>query len=76
MNVYDLFAVVHHRGDSVNSGHYTATTKNPVDGKWRHYDDHLVRTIDRIETLNMSTAYLLFYENRAVRRQFAQSSSG
>uniref|UniRef100_A0A914ZK85 ubiquitinyl hydrolase 1 n=1 Tax=Parascaris univalens TaxID=6257 RepID=A0A914ZK85_PARUN len=62
--LYDLFAVVHHIGGTVNSGHYTASTKNAVDGQWRAYDDRVVRTADPIEIAKCSNAYLLFYEKR------------
>jgi ubiquitin carboxyl-terminal hydrolase 4/11/15 len=62
--MYDLFAVVNHRGESINSGHYTAVVRNPVDGKWRLFDDTHVVEIDTAQVVTAS-AYLLFYERRA-----------
>uniref|UniRef100_A0A9J2P0V3 Ubiquitin carboxyl-terminal hydrolase n=1 Tax=Ascaris lumbricoides TaxID=6252 RepID=A0A9J2P0V3_ASCLU len=66
--LYDLFAVVHHIGGTVNSGHYTASTRNVVDGRWRAYDDRVVRTADPVEIAKCSNAYLLFYEKRINRK--------
>lgn len=75
-HIYDLIAMVHHMGETINSGHYTATTKNAVDGKWRHYDDNFVRVVDPVEAAHNNTVYLLFYEKRASRRRFTQTSFG
>ncbi|VDD89705.1 unnamed protein product [Enterobius vermicularis] len=75
-NVYDLFGIVHHMGTSTDSGHYTATTKNPIDGKWRYFDDTVVQEVTSPTTIESSTVYLLFYERRSARRQINCSSSG
>jgi hypothetical protein len=62
--IYDLIGVVHHYGDRINSGHYTSTTKNPVDKKWRAFDDVRVTSADQKDITFSSSAYLLFYERR------------
>ncbi|MFH4974750.1 hypothetical protein AB6A40_001459 [Gnathostoma spinigerum] len=71
--LYDLVAVVHHDGSTINAGHYTATTKNPIDGKWRTFDDLLVFSIDSSEVLCTGSAYILFYERQPAHA--AQSAS-
>ncbi|VDM38081.1 unnamed protein product [Toxocara canis] len=67
--IYDLFAVVHHIGNTVNSGHYTASARNVVDAKWRSYDDHFVHIADPKQIAKCSNAYLLFYGKRVNRKQ-------
>ena len=62
--IYDLIGVVHHYGDRINSGHYTASTKNSIDKKWRAYDDVRVTIADQKDIIFSSSAYLLFYERR------------
>jgi hypothetical protein len=63
--VYDLVGVVHHFGERINSGHYTATTRNPIDGQWRKFDDKLVTLTDKNTIRCSASAYLLFYERRS-----------
>lgn len=63
--IYDLFGVVHHSGETVNSGHYTANIRNPMDGKWRVFDDLTVRQLSFPDAIKQNTAYLLFYEKRS-----------
>lgn len=64
--IYDLIGVVHHYGDRINSGHYTASTKNPIDNKWRAYDDMRVIFAEQKDIIYSSSAYLLFYERRQI----------
>ena len=40
--VYMLVAVVGHKGDSMHNGHYTAMTRNAVDGTWCYCNDNAV----------------------------------
>jgi hypothetical protein len=60
-NLYDLYAVVNHKGESINSGHYTAYCRNPVDDQWRLFDDTHVELVDA-KSVIANCAYLLFYE--------------
>ncbi len=62
--VYDLYSVVNHHGESMNSGHYTSFCRNPVDGIWRHFDDTKVSVVADESQLVTSGAYILFYEVR------------
>lgn len=73
--VYDLVGVVHHFGERINSGHYTATTKNPVDGQWRKFDDKIVTLTDKAALKGSASAYLLFYERRPAR-EYEVSNAG
>lgn len=41
-NSFNLYAVSHHHGATMDSGHYVATCKNPTDSNWYKYDDHEV----------------------------------
>uniref|UniRef100_A0A914WJU2 ubiquitinyl hydrolase 1 n=1 Tax=Plectus sambesii TaxID=2011161 RepID=A0A914WJU2_9BILA len=66
-NLYDLFAVVNHKGESINSGHYTAFCRNPVDSQWRHFDDTFVEKVEPKKVIS-NNAYLLFYERRGASR--------
>ena len=61
--LYDLKAVCNHVGSRLNSGHYTASCYNSVNGNWYHFDDRSVRCIDEKEIINCGS-YLLFYEKR------------
>lgn len=62
-HVYDLFAVDNHFG-GLGGGHYTATAKNFVDGKWYDFDDSSVRETQPERAITGS-AYLLFYRRRS-----------
>ena len=56
---YSLVCTITHRGESMNSGHYTANTRMP-DGGWLHFDDDTVRGAAEAEVLD-GGAYLLWY---------------
>eukprot|EP00523_Entomoneis_sp_CCMP467_P019717 CAMPEP_0168857200 /NCGR_PEP_ID=MMETSP0727-20121128/15605_1 /TAXON_ID=265536 /ORGANISM="Amphiprora sp., Strain CCMP467" /LENGTH=1184 /DNA_ID=CAMNT_0008911817 /DNA_START=100 /DNA_END=3654 /DNA_ORIENTATION=- len=59
--VYKLFGVSEHTGYTANSGHYTATVRNSIDGQWyRCNDSHVGRTSG--EAAITGGAYLLFYQ--------------
>ncbi|XP_065900687.1 ubiquitin carboxyl-terminal hydrolase 4-like isoform X2 [Dysidea avara] len=58
--IYDLYAVTNHHG-GMAGGHYTAYAKNPMNGKWYHFDDSKVSEIDERHVVT-SAAYVLFYE--------------
>ena len=60
---YDLYAVCNHHGNDLQGGHYTATCRNPTDGKWYSFDDVHTRTITKPEDEVVSEdAYILFYQ--------------
>jgi hypothetical protein len=60
---YDLYAVCNHHGTDLQGGHYTATCRNPTDGKWYAFDDVNTRTITKPEDEVISEdAYILFYQ--------------
>lgn len=58
--VYELVGVVNHSGE-INFGHYTADCKNPINGKWYHFNDSSVSEISMGEQVDSSSPYLLFY---------------
>jgi ubiquitin C-terminal hydrolase len=59
--VYRLFGVSEHTGPTANSGHYTATVRNSIDGQWyRCNDSHVGRTSG--EASITGGAYVLFYQ--------------
>lgn len=64
--IYDLFAVDNHFG-GLGGGHYTASARNDLDGKWHYFDDSHVREIRDPEEVKSSAAYLLFYRRRTTR---------
>ena len=64
-STYDLFGVVNHFG-SLNGGHYTATCKNSIDGKWYYFNDSSVSGggSDSSSRIMADAAYVLFYRRR------------
>ena len=61
--MYDLISVVRHSGGA-DSGHYIATCKSQVNGRWYEFDDEFVTSIGSTEQLQSNDAYLLFYARR------------
>lgn len=61
LGVYKLIGVVHHVGNSVNSGHYTADFYHFEDNNWYHADDNTVQRL-RLSHWVSRTAYILLYE--------------
>ena len=53
---YELYSICNHYGD-VHGGHYTALCKK--NNVWYEFDDN---SIYKVDTLNMSNAYCLFYK--------------
>ncbi|KAL2241215.1 UNVERIFIED_CONTAM: Ubiquitin carboxyl-terminal hydrolase 26, partial [Sesamum indicum] len=45
--IYDLAAVLIHKGSAVNSGHYTAHIKDENSGEWWEFDDEHVSNLGR-----------------------------
>jgi len=58
---YQLMGVVHHVGNCLHSGHYTADFYHSEDERWYHADDSTVETL-RHSHLESRTAYILLYE--------------
>ena len=59
---YDLIGVSNHYG-SLNGGHYTASCKSPLTGKWHYFNDSNVGACGPNKIIT-SAAYLLFYRKR------------
>lgn len=57
---YKLRSIVHHHGNSPNSGHYVATVKGNSGNRWYEMNDSSVYPARGIP-INMSDAYILFY---------------
>nr|XP_026689822.1 ubiquitin carboxyl-terminal hydrolase 8-like [Ciona intestinalis]XP_026689823.1 ubiquitin carboxyl-terminal hydrolase 8-like [Ciona intestinalis] len=55
---YNLFAVSHHQGAGLDSGHYTASCKSVLDNNWYKFDDTEVM---RTSAPQGPTASILFY---------------
>jgi len=58
-DVYELFAVLVHSGDSIHSGHYYCYVKSAT-GIWHEMNDEDVNPVSE-ETALDQKAYLLFY---------------
>lgn len=65
-DLYDLVSLVTHHGKNMGNGHYTAFCKNSLDGKWYHFNDHVVTQVDD-EVVARAEAYLLFYQKQGPR---------
>ena len=61
-SLYDLYGVVHHQG-ALSGGHYVASLKSEIDGKWRLFNDAQVYEISDRDVVD-ATAYILFYIRR------------
>lgn len=63
-SLYDLYGVVHHQG-ALSGGHYVASLKSELDGKWRLFNDAQIYDINSRDVVDAS-AYILFYVRRDV----------
>jgi ubiquitin carboxyl-terminal hydrolase 4/11/15 len=61
--LYDLYAVSNHYG-SLNGGHYTASVKNQITGKWYYMNDSSCSEMQDSSEAVSNAAYLLFYRKR------------
>lgn len=59
--VYKLFGFVNHVG-SLNGGHYTATCKNPDNGRWYDFNDSRVSETRINFPFSTSSAYIAFFQ--------------
>ncbi len=64
-SLYDLYAVIHHQG-ALTGGHYVASLRSEVDGKWRLFNDAAVYEVSAKDVVDAS-AYILFYVRRDVK---------
>lgn len=65
-HIYDLYGISYHTG-SLKGGHYTAYTKNPINGEWYYYDDQHVLHVEKSKLesrLITPGAYILMYKLR------------
>ena len=78
---YDCYAIVHHIG-ALGAGHYVAsvrdkdgdeTSANKL-GNWKTYNDQYVTEVSDPNDLIDSSAYILFYIRKDIKR-FVQSNS-
>lgn len=63
--LYDLYGVIHHQG-ALAGGHYVASLKSEVDGKWRLFNDAHIYEVSSKDIIDAS-AYILFYVRRDVK---------
>ena len=64
--IYNLYGVITHLGQSGPNAHFVAACKSPVDGNWYRYNDAIVTSINNFQNdiLNFGTPYILFYEKQ------------
>ena len=63
--IYQLYGVVKHFGDSSASGHFTAYCRSPVDNCWYFYNDAIVTLLNENEKYRIQEVgltYILFYK--------------
>ena len=62
--MYELIAVVTHKGEGGASGHFIATCKCPADNKWYQFNDDLVFPVSNFneQLLNYAMPYILFFK--------------
>lgn len=59
---YELIGMVNHSG-GIDFGHYTADCRNPINGKWYHFNDSSVKEsmYGNQSRYGSQLPYLLFY---------------
>jgi hypothetical protein len=65
--VYDLVAILQHRGYSASSGHYVANIRDSATGQWWFYDDDTVTAQpldDKARADASKNAYMIVYQRR------------
>ena len=64
--IYNLYGVITHLGQSGPNAHFVAACKSPVDGYWYRYNDAIVTQINNFQNdiYNFGTPYILFYEKQ------------
>ena len=64
--IYNLYGVITHLGESGPNAHFVAACKSPVDGKWYRYNDAFVNPINNFkkDIYDFGTPYILFYQKQ------------
>jgi hypothetical protein len=75
--VYKIVCVANHSG-AYGSGHYTATCRHPITGKFYHFNDERVEEVDSLENVLTQEAYVLFllHDVEASEQVKQQQSAG
>ena len=62
--IYNLYGVITHLGESGPNAHFVASCKSPVDNNWYRYNDAMVTPIYDFmkEIYNFESPYILFYQ--------------
>ena len=64
--LYNLYGVITHIGESGPNAHFVASCKSPVDNNWYRYNDAFVDPIPNFQKdiYNFGNPYILFYEKQ------------
>ena len=62
--IFNLYGVITHIGESGPNAHFVASCKSPIDKKWYRYNDAFVNPIDNVlkDVINFGNPYILFYQ--------------
>lgn len=61
---YDLFAVVCHRGQTLQQGHYYSYCLNQLNNQWHFYNDGICSSVKDMGEIVSEDAYMLFYQKQ------------
>ena len=61
-NIFELYAVICHIGQSSMNGHFVAYCRNRMDKKWYLYNDGIISLCQSPNEYQKGTAYILFYQ--------------
>ena len=64
--VYELYGVITHLGESGPNAHFVASCKSPIDNNWYRYNDAMVNPIFNFmkEIHEFGKPYILFYQKK------------
>ena len=64
--IYNLYGVITHIGESGPNAHFVAACRSPVDGNWYRYNDAMVTPINdfKKDIYDFGMPYILFYEKQ------------
>jgi ubiquitin C-terminal hydrolase len=64
--LYNLYGVITHIGESGPNAHFVAACRSPVDGNWYRYNDAMVTPISNFQkdVYDFGMPYILFYEKQ------------